>query len=416
MGFYLGLDFGTSGVRACVVDEAEAIVHKDHIVYPDADLQNYLNWREAQHTLLKRLPALVAAELQSIAIAATSATVLLCDQALEPTAPALLYFDNRAREESEQLKQLAPPDHVVCSASSGLSKFLWLAKHTDLSNVAYFLHQADWLAALLTGLGGISDYHNALKIGYDVERLCWPDWVSGLPYAHFLPQVIAPGENIANISSFTARYFKINPACKVHAGTTDSIAAFIAAGVHEPGSAVTSLGTTIVLKLLSDRRVEAAQYGVYSHRFGDLWLAGGASNAGGGVLRQYFDDSQLAELSRHIDSSTDSPLDYYPLPRPGERFPMSDSVLAPRLTPRPEDDVLFLHGLLQGLSRIEAAGYARLAELGANPLKSVTTTGGGAKNQVWGKMRERLLGVPLSVAEYTEAALGAALLSKRGLL
>jgi sugar (pentulose or hexulose) kinase len=416
MEFYLGLDFGTSGVRACVVDKVEAIVREDHVAYLDTVLQNHLNWREALHTLLKRLPASVAAELQSIAIAATSATVLLCDKELEPTAPALLYFDNRAREESEQLKQLVSPDHVVCSASSGLAKFLWLTKHTDLSNVAYFLHQADWLAALLTGLGGISDYHNALKTGYDVERLCWPDWINNLPYAHFFPQVVAPGAGITTISSFAAQYFKINPACKVHAGTTDSIAAFIAAGVYEPGSAVTSLGTTIVLKLLSDQRVEAAQYGVYSHRFGDLWLAGGASNAGGGVLRQYFDDSQLVELSRHIDPSTDSPLDYYPLPRPGERFPINDSVLAPRLTPRPEDDVLFLHGLLQGLSRIEAAGYARLAELGANPLKSVTTTGGGAKNKVWGKIRERLLGVPLSVAEHTEAAFGAALLSKRGLL
>jgi sugar (pentulose or hexulose) kinase len=67
------------------------------------------------------------------------------------------------------------------------------------------------------------------------------------------------------------------------------------------------------------------------------------------------------------------------------------------------------------LSRIEAAGYVKLAELGASPLKSVTSTGGGAKNKVWGKIRERLLGVPLSVAGNTEAAFGAALLAKRGL-
>ncbi|MCX7196132.1 MAG: FGGY family carbohydrate kinase, partial [Proteobacteria bacterium] len=288
MESYLGLDFGTSGARACVVDKVGTIIHADHIFYPDAALQIHLNWREALHTLLKRLPATIAAELQSIAIAATSATVLLCDKELEPTTPALLYFDNRAREESEQLTQLAPPGHIVCSASSGLAKFLWLTKHTELSNVAHFLHQADWLAALLTGLGGVSDYHNALKSGYDAERLCWPDWVNNLPHAHFLPQVVAPGAGITNISSFAAQHFKINPACMVHAGTTDSIAAFIAAGVHEPGSAVTSLGTTMVLKLLSEQRVEAAQYGVYSHRFGDLWLAGGASNAGGGVLRQYF--------------------------------------------------------------------------------------------------------------------------------
>lgn len=416
MKFYLGLDFGTSGARVCVVDKVGAISHEDHIFYPDAAVQTHLDWREALHTLLKRLPASIAAELQSIAIAATSATVLLCDKELEPITPALLYFDNRAQEESEQLEQFAPPGHIACSASSGLAKFMWLTRHTEFSNVAHFMHQADWLAALLTGLGGVSDYHNALKSGYDVERLCWPDWVKSLPHAHLLPQVVAPGSNITNISPLVAQHFKINPACMVCAGTTDSIAAFIATGVHEPGSAVTSLGTTVVLKLLSKQRVEAAQYGVYSHRFGNLWLAGGASNAGGGVLRQYFSDSQIDELSRHIDPVTDSLLDYYPLPRAGERFPINDPSLMPRLTPRPEDDILFLHGLLQGLSRIEAAGYTKLAELGASPLKSVITTGGGAKNQVWGKIRERLLGVPLSVAEHIEAAYGAALLAKRGLL
>ncbi len=416
MESYLGLDFGTSGARICVVDKVEAITHEDQIFYPDAALQIHLNWREALHVLLKRLPATIAAELQSIAIAATSATVLLCDKELEPTAPALLYFDNRAREESEQLKQLAPPGHIVCSASSGLAKFLWLTKHTELSNVAYFLHQADWLAALLTGLGGVSDYHNALKIGYDIERLSWPDWIKNLPHAHLLPQVVAPGAAITHISSFVAQHFKINSACRVHAGTTDSIAAFIAAGVHEPGSAVTSLGTTMVLKLLSEQRVEAAQYGVYSHRFGDLWLAGGASNAGGGALRQYFGDLQIDALSQRIDPTFDSLLDYYPLPRPGERFPINDPNLTPRLTPRPADDVLFLHGLLQGLSRIEAAGYTKMVELGASSLKTITTTGGGAKNKVWRKIRERLLGVPVLVAEHTESAYGAALLAKRGLL
>lgn len=419
---YLGLDFGTSGARACVLDTARTIVHEERIAYPDAQTQAPLDWREALHALLRQLPESVAPKLQAIAIAATSSTVLLCDERLVPVSPALLYSDNRAREEAEELKHHAPAEHIVCSATSGLAKFLWLTRHGDVSNATYFLHQADWLAALLTGLSGISDYHNALKTGYDVERLCWPDWVRRLPHAHLLPQVIAPGAAITHIRPAVAQHFGLAPACTVHAGTTDSIAAFIATGVHEPGDAVTSLGTTIALKLLSQTRVEAAQYGVYSHRYGDLWLAGGASNAGGGVLRQYFSDARLAELSTHIDPASDSTLDYYPLPRPGERFPINDPQLVPRLEPRPlrpgsgqaVDEVQFLHGLLQGLSRIEASGYAKLVELGATPLKSITTCGGGAKNEAWLKMRARLLGMPVSVAAHAEAAYGAALLALRG--
>jgi sugar (pentulose or hexulose) kinase len=409
---YLGLDFGTSGARACVLDEAGAIAHEERMPYCDATGQTPQDWREALLTLLRQLPAPVAAQLKRIAVDATSGTVLLCDAELQPISPALLYHDARAQAEADELTELAPAGHSVCSASSGLAKFLWLTRHVNLENAAHFMHQADWLGALLSGSGGSSDYHNALKSGYDVEHLCWPAWVKRLPHTHLLPQVLAPGSLIAEISPALAQHFNINPACTIHAGTTDSIAAFIAADVHQPGAAVTSLGSTLVLKLLSSTRVEDARYGVYSHRYGNLWLAGGASNAGGGVLRQYFSDARLIELSRQIDASSDSPLDYYPLPRPGERFPHNDPNLAPRLSPRPADEVEFLHGLLQGLSRIEAEGYARLAELGATPLQSVTSCGGGAQNPAWQQMRARLLGVPVRQARHTEAAMGTALLAR----
>ena len=88
--------------------------------------------------------------------------------------------------------------------------------------------------------------------------------------------------------------------CVVCAGTTDSIAAFIASGASSTGEAVTSLGSTLVLKLLSRTRVDNSQYGIYSHRFGDLWLTGGASNTGGAVLKQFFSNEELENLSQEI--------------------------------------------------------------------------------------------------------------------
>jgi len=411
MTFYLGLDFGTSGARTCVIDAAKNIVYQNHLAYLHPTAQTPTDWRIALHELLLTLPPSLAKNLRGMAIAATSASVLLCDDALEPTSPALLYSDNRAQFMLHEIQKIAPPDHIVQSATSGLAKFLWLTQHVDLTDTSYFLHQADWLAALLTGQGGMSDYHNALKSGYDVEKLCWPEWIKNLPHAHLLPDVTAPGAALTTIHPVLAAHFKINPTCLIHAGTTDSTAAFIATGINQPGAAVSSLGTTMVLKILSTQRVESAQYGVYSYRYGDLWLAGGASNAGGGVLRQFFNDTQLENLSAKIDASKDSPLDYYPLPRTGERFPINDPTYPPRLTPRPDSDVEFLHGLLQGLSNIEAAGYNKLRELGASPLQSVTTCGGGAKNNVWRAMRERKLQVPVTVSAHTEAAYGAALLA-----
>ncbi len=337
--------------------------------------------------------------------------MLLCDAQLQPVSPALLYHDTRAQQQAAQLRTLAPDNHIVCTATSGLAKLLWLTQQSDLKPAAYFLHQADWLTALLSGKPGISDHHNALKTGFDVERLAWPKWIMDLPDSRLLPGVIAPGEAIGNIQPEIAAQFGINAHCVIHAGTTDSIAAFIAADVHETGIGVTSLGTTLVLKQLSPTRIDAQEYGIYSHRYGDLWLVGGASNAGAGVLRNYFDDEQLAALSLQIDPMLDSPLDYYPLTRIGERFPINDAELEPRLEPRPASDAKFLHGILQSLSRIETAGYDKLADLGAPRLTGIVTNGGGAKNAIWGKMRERSLGVQVRTAIHSEAAYGSALLA-----
>jgi xylulokinase len=412
---YLGLDFGTGGARACVLDEFNNIVHEDRTAYGHAAIQTAENWRDALYTLLSRIPKKITLQLKGIAVDGTSSSVLLCDAQLQPISPILLYNDSRAQNQLEFLINVAPPGHIVCSSTSGLAKFLWLTQNVALNNARYFMHQADWISSLLTGIGGVSDYHNALKTGYDVENLCWPDWVKQLPYANLLPKVITPGQKIATISPLLANQFKFNSSCYVHAGTTDSIAAFIASEVDQAGQAVTSLGTTLVLKLLSTTRVESTEYGVYSHRYGNMWLAGGASNSGSGILSLYFSNSQLQELSKQIDTSSTSPLDYYPLTHPGERFPYNDPKLPPRISPRPDNDVAFLHGLLQGVGRIELLGYKRLAELGATSLKSITTSGGGAANAPWIQLRSYLINVPVTKAIHTEAAIGSAKLAKLGI-
>jgi xylulokinase len=225
---------------------------------------------------------------------------------------------------------------------------------------------------------------------------------------------------VGNIQEAIALQLDLPLDCAIGAGTTDSNAAFLACvGTATPtiGTTVTSLGSTMVLKVLSDRPINDARYGIYSHRFehpdlGCLWLVGGASNVGGAVLRQFFTDLELQEFSDRLDPNIPSLLDYYPLPKIGDRFPINDPHLAPRLEPRPDDRVEFLHGLLESMARIEAQGYTLLQQLGASPILQIYTAGGGAKNQVWTKIRDRYLQIPMQNSLQTEAAYGAALLAK----
>ena len=413
--FYLGVDFGTSGARAQVIDTDGQLTSEGQRDFGTLDEYETADiWRDALWELLASLPAAIRTQLTAIAIDGTSGTVLACDADLKPTHPPLLYNDARAIAEAQQIARVAPSGHPAAAVTSGLAKVLWLKQRLGLTCARLYLNQADWLSGLLTEQPGFTDYHNALKMGLDLDTLAWPGWMKQLADGNSLPLPVRPGCTLTTISSARARYLGLNPACVVRAGTTDSIAAFLASGANQSGHAVTSLGSTLVLKLLSDTRVESADHGVYSHWFGPRWLAGGASNAGGAVLRQFFDECRLAALSAAIDPSVPSLLDYVPLPRTGERFPVNDPHLSPRLTPRPADDAAFLHGLLESLARIEAQGYRLLVDLGATPLLKVESAGGGAQNDVWTRIRQRLLGVPVSRAAHTEAAYGAALLAQQG--
>jgi sugar (pentulose or hexulose) kinase len=176
---------------------------------------------------------------------------------------------------------------------------------------------------------------------------------------------------------------------------------------------VTSLGSTIVLKLLVDRPVDDPETGVYSHRIGDLWLAGGSSNSGGAVLAHFFAPEALEALSKRIDPSRPTGLDYYPLLKKGERFPVSDAERAPKLAPRPADDALFLQGMLEAMAGIEAEGYAKLERLSGRRLASLRAVGGGARNPVWTRLRAERIAAPFLPPLSEHAAVGAALLALR---
>jgi len=416
MNLYLGIDFGTSGARAVVINAAGNI--QAEVQYPfDLTQTNQANsWQIALFSLIEQIPGDVRRLICAIAIDGTSSTVLLCDSQGQPIAPPILYNDSRGVAVIEKLKAIAPPNHTVLSATSSLAKLLWWQEVSDESFEArdcYFLHQADWLAFLLHGKLGITDYHNALKLGYDPEQLCYPTWMEQLSVIPRLPQVLDPGTPVGEVTAEISRRFGLAGDCLVCTGTTDSIAAFLASGAKLPGEAVTSLGSTLVLKLLSPTRIDDARYGIYSHRWGDLWLTGGASNTGGAVLRHFFSDTELEELSCQIQPEKESLLDYYPLLQAGDRFPLNDPNLPPRLQPQPSNPVEFLHGLLESIARIEAQGYQLLQQLGATPLTCVYTAGGGAKNPAWTVIRQRHLQVPIQPPIHTAAAYGTALLAKQ---
>lgn len=488
---FVGFDLGTSGARMSIIEpnddgggseSAYKEVHSDAIPWtPSSPYDDASAWTDAVETLLSRASeeattSSLLPTVRSICVSGTSASCLVIDSndAGKVTRPPRMYdFDVASSGDvhgvraTDLLDEHAPPRHTVRANTGSLAKLLRWNDERPLRTGEALCHQSDYVSLVLTsdpkrcGSGPAlkrtvtSDWHNCLKLGYDVKALQWPSWLIGCledagisdPVGRGVvpSRVVSPGEPFGTISSRFTSEFGLPEDCVVVGGTTDSNAAFFAAvgGTDPPfGTAVTSLGSTLAIKQLSRTFVEDADRGVYSHRFpvfgdaaegdggggggergGEAWLVGGASNVGCAVLRQQgFTNEELRELSETIDPNVDSPLSYYPLTKRGERFPVADSSREPLLEPKPSDRTEYLHGILQGIGDVEREGFRVLGELGADPGRPgiVWSCGGGAKNDVWLEMRERRLSsdsgdddgkVVVRRAPNTEASFGAAILA-----
>jgi sugar (pentulose or hexulose) kinase len=417
---FIGIDVGTSGCRAIAIDANRQIIASTNTALPPSKRpaaghseQDSTDWWLAlSESVCKLVQSSAATNFQALCIDGTSSTLLLVDSHGNALTPALMYDDRRATGAAARVAEVGPSDTPARGANSALCKLLYLEQTPAGQQAAHALHQADWLAGRLTGRFGIADENNALKLGYDPLTREWPAWLRKLDIAwDLLPMVVPAGTPIGPIRPAVADMLGLPRDLEVVAGTTDSVAATLAAGATAVGEAVTSLGSTLALKVWCETPIAAARYGVYSHRVGDRWLAGGASNSGGAVLRHYFDDAELAALSVGIDPDQPTGLDYYPLLGSGERFPFADPEKPACLEPMIDDRRVFLQGLLEGIAKIEQLGYQRLSALGAPYPTRVYTAGGGAINATWSRIRARLLGVPVERAVQRDAAFGAACLA-----
>jgi sugar (pentulose or hexulose) kinase len=416
----LGIDVGTSGVRIAAIDQAGHVQAFAASAMPaplrdgSRITQDPAVWGHALDDAMARLAGAVdLARIGALAVDGTSGTLVAVDRSGRPVAAGSLYNDAADDAAVAAVGRVASARAAVHGATSPLARAARLQRAIGAARI---IHQADWIAGQFSGRFDISDESNALKTGYDPLTRAWPRWIEAAGVEQEkLPAVVPAGTAIGEVTARAARRFGLPTLAVVVAGATDGCAAFLATGADRAGEAVTSLGSTLVLKLASEQPLFAPEYGLYSHRIGDIWLAGGASNTGGAVLAQFFTPDAIRDISRRIDPGVSSGLDYYPLPAPGERFPINDPALSPRMTPRPADDAVFLHALLEGIANIEALGYRRLAELGGPQLASVATVGGGAANESWRRIRATALGVPLRMPESDEAAVGVARLALRAL-
>ena len=241
---YLGIDLGTSGIRAILLDEHEHLIAAARTPLPPprqegpaVEQDPALWWAGVVRVLedLRHQAPLHA--VCAIAVDGTSGTLLLTDAQGQPLHAALMYNDSRARDQLQTLQALAPAESPVHSASSGLAKLLWLSAQPYAAQARHALHQADWIAGKLAGRFGFSDPNNSLKTGYDARHNRWPIWLEQLPrLPNWLPTVNPQATPVCGIDPAIADRFGLSPQVQIIAGTTDSTASGSADGTRPGGT------------------------------------------------------------------------------------------------------------------------------------------------------------------------------------
>lgn len=424
----VGIDVGTSGVRAVAVNTEGRVLARTERPFSLLLLkrdglheQSPEDWWkvvcEVTRAVVRNLQARAGPmQFAGVAITSTSGTLVLADQNGCPVRNAILYDDTRGSEIAKELNAPGKQSVVRWDSSCSLIKAMWVRKNEPQiwDRARYILHPADWLSGRLTNQFGVSDWSNALKLGYDPEEGAWSKSVSvaQLP-RKLLPHVVRPGKQIGTVAPSASEATGLPRGTPVMAGITDGMASMIASGASLPGDAVTTLGTTVVWKMLSRNKPQVAQ-GMYCHLHpSGFWAPGAASNTGLGSIQNQDHRSAKNEMDRLAEGSLPSSVICYILRGRGERFPFQNGEATTFVEGTPNGSDEWHAAQLQSLAFVERWGYEKLDRAGI-AIGVVYSSGGGAGSRTLCQLRSTILHRRVLSSPCATGAFGAAMLAASG--
>lgn len=433
MDVVIGIDLGTQSARAFAVQPDGVVAAKaSEPLRPTAGglpagwiEQDPAEWWRAVCACLQQVMASLPAgtRVAGISTDSTSGTIVPVDAQGEALSAAVMYNDQRSEPQVAGVQAagaaLQQKLGYAFGSSFGLPKIRWFqqAQPALFERTRWFLHAADYITGRLSGEWGVSDSSNALKTGYDLEALRWPDFIEaglGIPLQR-LPRVFLPGQPIGVVCARGSQETGIPRGVPLYAGVTDGTAAQFASGAAQPGEWNSTLGTTLVLKGIA-RELRPDPLGiVYSHRHPEgWWLPGGASNTGTDWVARDHPGADIGELDRQAAGFFPTALTRYPLAKKGERFPFFHAGAQGFSIGEPRGLIDGYAAGIEGMGMLERLAYATLERLGLEVGERVYITGGGTRSALWSRIRSSVLGKTLVQPAETETAFGSAILAAAG--
>ena len=436
---YLGIDIGTSSVKAVVMDDQDrpvatasapiALSHPRPLWSEQAPQDWWQAVVDSLDTLAAQVPAAMAA-VRGIGLSGQMLGVTLLDAADAPIRPALLWNDGRASAECGELHRCLEDfaEIVGCRAMPGFSapKLLWLSRHEPdaMARARRILLTKDYIRLVLTGEAASDRADASATLLMDTARGDWHDGIlaaCGVDRA-CLPRLVESAEISGALRSELAARWHLPAGTPVAGGGGDNMCAGVGVGAVQAGAAYISLGTSGVYFVANDRFVPAQGAGMHTHRHAvpglfaqhAVALSAGAALAWiAGVLGR----QDLADLMTEVESQRLSP-DATPVFTPylaGERTPHDNPLLTATFSGLTHmiGPHHLVQGVLEGVALALADGHAALTNDGAR-IERIVLTGGGARSALWARLVAAAIGQPLHLAadQRSGPAIGAARLAR----
>jgi len=429
---YLGIDIGTSSVKAVITDDAGTVVaqgnaplsvDRPHDLWseqcPDA-------WWQATRDAVGALPADARRSIRAIGLAGQmhGATVLGRDD--RPLRAAILWNDGRSQAECAQLEAEAPGSRAITGnlAMPGFTapKLLWLRAHEPqiFEHIHTVLLPKDYVRLCMTGDKSSDMADSAGTLWLDVGKRDWSDAMlsaTGLGRIH-MPALFEGNAVTGTLRVDIATAWGMEKV-PVVAGGGDNAAGAVGVGVVAEGDAFLSLGTSGVIFVATDQFRPNPDQAVHAfcHCLPELWhqmsvhlSAASCIDWAASLTKQSVPDFFAEAEKEGAGSGSELFLPYLS----GERTPHNDPHIRGAFLGlgNETDTGRLANAVLEGVAFAHADGLAALREAGTH-VEALSVIGGGARSQYWGSILAAALGVKLQYRKGGEVgpALGAAKLA-----
>ncbi|MBB4292761.1 xylulokinase [Rhizobium leguminosarum] len=429
---YLGLDLGTSGVKAMLIDGDQKIVgsangsldvSRPHSGWSEQEPAHWARATEEAVAGLKAKHPKELAAVRGIGLSGQMHGATLIDASDKVLRPCILWNDTRSYIEAAALdadpRFRALTGNIVFPGFTA-PKLAWVAKHEPavFAKIAKVLLPKDYLRLWLTGeyISEMSD--SAGTSWLDTGKRAWSSELlaaTGLSQEQ-MPALVEGTEQAGKLRSELAAQWGISGDVVVAGGAGDNAASACGMGTVSDGAAFVSLGTSGVLFAANGSYLPKPESAVHAfchalpntwHQMGVILSATDALNWHSGVTGK-----SAADLTGELGETLKAPTGVTFLPYlSGERTPHNDAVIRGVFIGLEHESsrVVLTQAVLEGVAFAIRDNLEALRSAGTN-ISRVTAIGGGSRSRYWLASIATALGVPVDLPADGDfgAAFGAA--------